>query len=803
MDRTPTLDRRAFLTVTAAAGGGLLVGTCLGPLRASLAAADGSFEPNIWVRIDADDTVRVMLTQLEMGQGVMTAMPMLVGEELDVDWSTITTEWVGADSRYGAGFGGQQLTAGSNSIRAYWRPLREAGAAARQVLVAAAAAEWGVPTGDCATDKGRVRHQPTGRSLRYGALVDRASRLPVPREVTLKEPGAFTLLGREDVARLDIPEKVDGRAGFGIDVQRPDMLVARVLRCPVFGGRVASYDATRATAIPGVREVVPVSAGLAVVADNYWAASRGLQALADGVTWDEGPLAGLTTAEISRRFREKAEQPGAPARNDGDADAALGSAATTFERVFEVPYLAHATMEPMNCTAHVQADRCDVWAPTQGQTVTQRAAAAASGLSPDQVFVHPTYMGGGFGRRGEADFVTDAVETSKAAGRPVKVVWSREDDMQHDYYRPYTYVRMWAALDADGMPVAWKQRIVQPSLLERNRPGALAGTRGIDFISVDGAANLPYDIPNVRVEYTEFDPGIPFGFWRSVGASVNGYVVEAFFDEVAAAGGHDPVEDHVEDDLADARPREDDLGEDGAGEQAAESDPDERDGRKNGDLQRVAVDDRPRPQAECPGRADVVLPHDFEHRGPHHPGEIPDPPESDGERRQHQMQRLVGQIALVARAEHGKDVEMNREQQDRPDRHEKGGNRDGADGHETRDAVDPAVGTGRRKAADGNADKRGPAERGNGERDRVGQLLEQDDGDAAVAEHVGPEVSREHVADEDQELVDERLVEIHLGRVGGLYLRRGPGAEGDADRISGNRVQHHEQGQDGQKHDQH
>ena len=541
MDRTPTLDRRAFLTVTAAAGGGLLVGNYLGPLRASLAAADGSFEPNIWVRIDADDTVRVMLTQLEMGQGVMTAMPMLVGEELDVDWNTITTEWVGADSRYGAGFGGQQLTAGSNSIRAYWRPLREAGAAAREVLVAAAAAEWGVPAADCATAKGRVRHEATGRSLPYGALVDRAARLPVPTEVTLKETGSFTLLGR-DVARLDIPEKVDGRAGFGIDVQRPDMLVARVLRCPVFGGRVASYDASRATAVTGVRQVVPVSAGLAVVADNYWAASRGLQALADDVTWDEGPLADLTTAEIRRRFREKAEQPGAPARNDGDADAALAGAVTTFERVFEVPYLAHATMEPMNCTAHVQADRCDVWAPTQGQTVTQRAAAVAAGLSPEQVFVHPTYMGGGFGRRGEADFVTDAVETAKAVGRPVKVVWSREDDMQHDYYRPYTYVRMWAALDADGMPVAWKQRLVQPSLLERNRPGALAGTRGIDFISVDGAANLPYDIPNVRVEYTEFDPGIPFGFWRSVGASVNGYVVEAFFDEVAAAGGNDPYE---------------------------------------------------------------------------------------------------------------------------------------------------------------------------------------------------------------------------------------------------------------------
>ena len=542
MAKTPTIDRRAFLKVSATAGGGLVVGTYLGSLPASLeAAVAGSFEPNIWVRIDADDSVRVMLTQLEMGQGVMTAMPMLVAEDLDVAWNTVTTEWVGADGRYGAGFGGQQLTAGSNSVRAYWRPLREAGAAARQMLVTAAAAEWDVSAGACSTDKGHVIHEPTGRRLRYGALVDRASRVPVPTDITLKEPSAFTLLG-QDVGRLDIPEKVDGRAVFGIDVKQPDMLVARVLRCPVFGGTVAAYDAGPATAIKGVHVVVPVSAGLAVVADSYWSASRGLRALSDSVTWDEGALAGLTTAEISRRFKEKAEQPGAPARNDGDVDAALGSAATTFERVFEVPYLAHATMEPMNCTAHVQADRCDVWAPTQGQTPTQQAAVAASGLSPDQVFVHPTYMGGGFGRRGEADFVTDAVEASKAVGRPVKVIWSREDDIQHDYYRPYTYVRMWAALDADGTPIAWKQRLVQPSLLARNNPGGLARTGGIDFISVDGAANLPYDIPNIRVEYTEFDPGIPFGFWRSVGASVNGYVVEAFIDEVATAGGHDPYE---------------------------------------------------------------------------------------------------------------------------------------------------------------------------------------------------------------------------------------------------------------------
>ncbi len=407
------------------------------------------------------------------------------------------------------------------------------------MLVTAAAQTWNVPETSCSTEKGVVVHQASGRRLNYGALVDKAAALPVPQKVTLREPKAFKLLG-QSVARLDIPAKVDGSAEFGMDVKLPNMLIARVVRCPVFGGKVRSFNADKAKAVAGVRHVVQISTGVAVVADNYFAASRGAQALE--VTWDEGPIARLSTPDISKQFAEKAQQPGAVARNDGNVEAALKSAAKSFERVFEVPYLAHACMEPMNCTADVRSDGCDVWAPTQGQTPTHMAAIAASGLPPQSVKVHTTYMGGGFGRRGEADFVTDAVETSKAVARPVKVIWTREDDLQHDYYRPHTYVRMWAALDASGNPLAWMQRIVQPSLLKRISPQGLEPTKGIDFISVDGAASLPYAIPNLRVEYTEFDPGIPYGFWRSVGNSVNGYVTEAFFDEVAAAGGKDPYQ---------------------------------------------------------------------------------------------------------------------------------------------------------------------------------------------------------------------------------------------------------------------
>jgi isoquinoline 1-oxidoreductase beta subunit len=534
---TATLNRRSFLQVTAAAGGGLLVGAYLPSLTDSgTLAAAGSFEPNVWIKVNSDDTVRIMLTMLEMGQGVMTSMPMLVAEELDFDWTKIRTEWAGADPKYGnPNFGGQQLTAGSNSVRGMWKVLREAGATARAMLVTAAAQTWSVPENACTTDKGEVIHQASGRRLKYGALVDKAAALPVPAGVTLKDPKNFKVLGHS-LARLDVPEKVNGSAVFGIDVKLPGLLTAKVVRCPVFGGKVASFNADKARAIPGVTNVVQISTGVAVVADNYWSASRGAQALE--ITWDEGPLAKLTTADILTRYKMLAQQAGKVARNDGDADAAIANS-KSFERQYEAPFLAHATMEPMNCTADYRPDGCDVYVPTQGQTPSHQAAVAASGLPADKVKIHVTYMGGGFGRRGEADFVIDAVETSKAIGKPVKVVWSREDDMQHDYYRPISYARMWGAVDASGKPVVFKQHIVQQSLMKRI--GGLP-PNGVDFISVDGSANLPYDIPNIRVEYTENDPGIPFGFWRSVGASFQGFVVEAFIDEMAAAARKDPFE---------------------------------------------------------------------------------------------------------------------------------------------------------------------------------------------------------------------------------------------------------------------
>jgi isoquinoline 1-oxidoreductase beta subunit len=397
-----------------------------------------------------------------------------------------------------------------------------------------------------------VVHAPSKRRLTYGKLVAKAAQLPVPKDPPLKDPKDFRLLGTR-VPRLDTPAKVDGSAVFGIDVKAPGMLVASIERCPVFGGTLKSYDATKAKAVPGVRAVVALepspwtgttgawaagcAAGVAVVADTYWQAMTGRKALQ--VEWDEGAAASLDSDGIRAEFLKRAEQPGVEARKDGDAAAALAGAAKRVEAVYEVPFLHHATMEPMSCTAHVRSDGCDVWVPTQNQTRAQEVAAELTGLPKEQVRVHTTFLGGGFGRRLEPDFVSEAVRVSKAAGAPVKVIWSREDDVQHGFYRPATYNRFAAALDASGSPVAWTHRIVAPPILLKFGPLE----KGIDRTLIDGAANLPYAIPNVLVDQVAVDLlPVPRGFWRSVGISQNAFVTECFFDEVAVAAGKDPYE---------------------------------------------------------------------------------------------------------------------------------------------------------------------------------------------------------------------------------------------------------------------
>lgn len=519
--------RRAFLETVSASGVGLVLGFRL-PRRLSAAAAPAEGEINAWIRIAPDDSVTLFVSESEMGQGVLTSLPMILAEELDADWTKVRSAHALADPRYG-----NQGTGGSSSVRGDYADLRTAGAAARQMLLAAGAAAWGVPAAECRTEPNVVVHAASGRRASYGSLAAKAATLTPPADPPLKDPKEFRIIGTP-ARRLDTPAKSTGKAMFGIDVKRPDMLIAQVVHCPVFGGKPAGFDASRALQVPGVRHVVRIPTGIAVVADHFWAAKQGRDALS--VEWDTGPGADLSSAAISARLRRLAEG-GAEARRVGDPDAALAGASRRIDAVYEVPYLAHATMEPMNCTADVRADRCEIWVPTQFQTQSRRLAAEITGLPLERVTLHTTFLGGGFGRRAQTDFLADAVHTSKAVGRPVKVIYTREDDMGAGWYRPVAFNRFQAALDADGWPLAWVHRIASPSILAQMGP--LQG--GIDRTSVEGAQNLPYAIPNLLVTYAKADFPITVWFWRSVGSSINGYVTECFLDELARAGGKDPV----------------------------------------------------------------------------------------------------------------------------------------------------------------------------------------------------------------------------------------------------------------------
>jgi len=533
------LDRRNFLKIGAGGATGLVIGFYLPGRFEALAATPpaASAALNAWIHISSDDLVTIYIDKSEMGQGVVTSLSMLAAEELECDWKKIRTEFAPAAKVYFNPAFGVQGTGGSSSVRSSYDPMRRAGATAREMLVTAAAQKWGVGKSECHAEDGSVVHGASKRRLSYGSLAEVAAKVSPPADVRLKDPKDFKVIGKSH-KRLDTPAKVNGSAGFGMDTRLPGMLYASVERCPVIGGKVKSFDASKAKAMPGVKQVLEISNGVAVVADNTWTAMEARRALQ--VTWDEGPLANLTSDGIRKTFADRAEKPGSVARNDGDAAKALAGAAQKIEAVYEAPYLAHATMEPMNCTAQVRADGVDVWAPTQMQTGSQQTAARIAGVPPESVLIHTTFLGGGFGRRGEVDFVADAVEISKAVGAPVKVTWRREDDTQHDPYRPASYARIAGGIDGNGKPVAWTTRIACPSIFKRVFPNTLKNN--LDPTSVEGIANIPYDIANVLVDYQLTDIGIPVGFWRSVGSSQNGFFSESFIDELAAAAKKDPYE---------------------------------------------------------------------------------------------------------------------------------------------------------------------------------------------------------------------------------------------------------------------
>jgi len=528
------ISRRDFLKTGAAAGGVLLLGVALPSSRAQ--AAGTTSMPNAWIKIGSDDSITILSARSEMGQGVYTALPTLVAEELEVDLAKIKVEIAPAGPPYINSLLGGQITGGSTSIVEGYDKLRLAGAQARTMLVSAAAQKWGADPSTCRASAGAVQG-PAGQKATYGELAEAASKLPVPQDVKLKAHKDSRYVGKP-VNRLDSPAKIDGTAEYGIDVKLPGMLYASLAQCPVIGGKVASLDDTRAKAMPGVKHVVKITDGVAVVADSWWQAKTARDALV--IQWDEGAGRALSSAGISAGLKAAAAKPGAVIKKLGDVDAGAKGAAKTVQADYELPFLAHAPMEPMNFTADVQKDSCLVYGPTQFQQLAQGIAAQVTGLKPEQVTVKTTFLGGGFGRRIDVDFVAQAAEISKAmGGGPVKLVWTREDDMTHDFYRPTSFHQMAGALDAQGRPVVLKFHLTSPSVTSRLFPPVVKD--GVDPFMTEAAA-VPYDIPNQLADVVIHDTGLRVGYWRSVSHALNSFAYESFMDELAAAAGKDPYE---------------------------------------------------------------------------------------------------------------------------------------------------------------------------------------------------------------------------------------------------------------------
>ena len=535
-------SRRSFLTVTAAIGGGLLLGFGLparGEVRDAL-TTDAPFAPNAFLRIDRAGKVTFVSPQIEMGQGTYTSLPMLIAEELEVDVDKIAIEHSPADDKvYANPAIGIQMTGGSKSIRGFYGPLRQAGATARVMLVMAASQRWKVDPSTCRAENSVVVHARTGSKLGYGELVDAAAKQPVPENVSLKDPAQFKLIGTPH-RRLDCAGKVDGSAKFGIDERLPGMKFAVLAQSPTFGGKLIAVDEAKAKAVPGVSQVVRLDDAVAVVASHTFAAKQGLAAA--NPRWDPGPNAKVSMTDIVDRLDRASEKPGAVALHEGDPAAAIAGAARQVEAVYEQPFLAHAAMEPMNCTVQITKDGCDIWVGTQVPGRTQTAVMKLTGLGREQVRIHNHLLGGGFGRRLEHDGTVRAVQIAQQVSGPVQVIWTREEDIQHDVYRPHYYDRISAGLDAQGKPVGWSHRIAGSSIIARYY-GPEAMKNGVDRDAVEASANQPYDVGAILVDYVQQEPpaGMHTSWWRGVGATRGTFVVESFIDELAAHAKADPL----------------------------------------------------------------------------------------------------------------------------------------------------------------------------------------------------------------------------------------------------------------------
>ena len=530
------LTRRTFIEASVGLTGALLVGFLM-PSVESVAGDKSPFAPNAFIRIDGTGKITLIMPQVEMGQGVYTAIAMILAEELDAAFEHVVVEAAPpSDKLYGNPvLGGLQSTGNSNSIRAFWMPLRKAAAGTRAMLVQAAAQIWKVDPASVRTEAGMAIHDASSRQLAFAALIEGARSFTVPQNPTLKEPKDFKLVGKP-LKRLDTPDKVNGKAVYGIDVMPPGVKFATIMACPVFGGKVGTVDDRKAKTLPGVRQVVVLDDFVAVVADHMWAAKQGVAAL--DITWNEGGNAAVSSADVWRQIRTASQHEGAIAKDIGNVARGL-SEGELHEAVYELPFLAHATMEPLNCTVHVTSTTCEVWVGIQVLSRAQAAAAAITGLPLDKVTVHNHLIGGGFGRRLEVDFVEKAVRIGKQVEGPVKIVWTREEDIQHDIYRPVYLDRLSASL-SNGRIAAWKHRITGSSILARWLPPAFQ--KGIDGDAIDSAADMPYDIANLRVEYVRDEPpAVPTGFWRGVGPNSTVFAIESFIDELATRLNKDPV----------------------------------------------------------------------------------------------------------------------------------------------------------------------------------------------------------------------------------------------------------------------
>ncbi|WP_309546778.1 xanthine dehydrogenase family protein molybdopterin-binding subunit [Sinorhizobium sojae] len=534
----PHLNRRLFLKASAATGGGLVINLALGPNFSASASAD--FAPNAFIRIGRNGLVTLVMPQVEMGQGIYTAQAMLLAEELEVALDDVRLEHAPVNEElYSHPMFSRQMTGGSASIRAFWTPLREAGATARTLLIQAAAKAWNVDPAACRAEAGFVIDD-SGKRRAYGELVDIAASLPAPSSETvkLKSPENFKLLGTA-AKRLDTPGKVDGSLKYGIDAFPVGTKIAAIAISPVLGGKPKSVNEQTALAIKGVRQVVLTDSAVAVVADHTGAAKKGLKAAA--VEWDDGPNAQVSSADIVQHLESESRKPGAIARSEGDVERALASASQPIDAVYQLPFLSHAAMEPMNCTVHVREDACELWVGTQNLSAAKTAAATITGLEPEKIIINNHIVGGGFGRRLEVDGIIHAVKVAMHVNGPVKVIWSREEDIQHGYYRPYYYDRMSGGIDEQGNPVAWIHRVSGSSIFSRIAPAAMAN--GVDPDGVEGAAHPPYKFPAIQVEFKQVEPqGVLTSWWRGVGPAHNVFVVESFIDELAAAANADPIE---------------------------------------------------------------------------------------------------------------------------------------------------------------------------------------------------------------------------------------------------------------------